>query len=194
MVRLQACPGEAVQRYSMTAKGMPHAVVGPLNSRLLNGVRHGNLDLGTRHDRTFRLCLWRQPCCEVQSRRTKKADICSGLDIDQQAAFRAIINSPRSWFRETHAPGESRHKRQNRHFRSTTLMSELLFPLHVTASLTLAEVAEKTGIHIDTLRKKAKAGLIPGAFQVGGGGWRFKRTALEDWWASLGENRPRRRR
>ena len=65
MVRLQACPGEAVQRYSMTAKGMPQAVVRPLNSRLLNGVRHGNLDLGTRHDGTFRLCLRRQPCCEV---------------------------------------------------------------------------------------------------------------------------------
>jgi hypothetical protein len=65
MVRLQACPSEAVQRYSMTAKGMPQAVVRPLDSRLLNGVRHGNLDLGTRHDGTFRLCLRRQPCCEV---------------------------------------------------------------------------------------------------------------------------------
>jgi len=42
MVRLQACPGEAVQRYCMTAKGMPQAVVWPLDSRLLNGVRHGN--------------------------------------------------------------------------------------------------------------------------------------------------------
>jgi hypothetical protein len=42
MVRLQACPGEAVQRHSMTAKGMPQAVVRPLNSRPLNGVRHGN--------------------------------------------------------------------------------------------------------------------------------------------------------
>jgi hypothetical protein len=30
MVRLQACPGEAVQRYSMTAKGMAQAVVRPL--------------------------------------------------------------------------------------------------------------------------------------------------------------------
>ena len=65
MVRLQACPGEAVQRYSMTAKGMPQAVVRPLDSRLLNGVRHGNLDLGTRHYGTLRLCLRRQPCCEV---------------------------------------------------------------------------------------------------------------------------------
>ena len=65
MVRLQACPGKAVQRYGMTAKGMPQAVVRPLNSRLLNGVRHGNLDLGTRHGGTFRLCLRRQPCCEV---------------------------------------------------------------------------------------------------------------------------------
>jgi excisionase family DNA binding protein len=74
-----------------------------------------------------------------------------------------------------------------------TAMSEPLFPLHTTASLTLAEVAERTGIHIDTLRKKCKAGLIPGAFQAGGGGWRFKRIASEDWWASLGENRPRRR-
>jgi excisionase family DNA binding protein len=73
-------------------------------------------------------------------------------------------------------------------------MSRLLFPLHVTASVTLAEVAEKTGIHTDTLRKKAKAGLIPGAFQVGGGGWRFKRKPLEDWWASLGEDHRLRRR
>jgi excisionase family DNA binding protein len=66
--------------------------------------------------------------------------------------------------------------------------------MHAVASVSLAEVAEKTGIHIDTLRKKCKAGLIPGAFQVGSGGWRLKRTALEAWWASLGENRPRRRR
>jgi hypothetical protein len=61
MVRLQACPGEAVQGYCMTAKGMPQAVVRPLKSRLLNGVRHGHLDLRTRHDGTFRLCLRRQP-------------------------------------------------------------------------------------------------------------------------------------
>ncbi len=73
-------------------------------------------------------------------------------------------------------------------------MSELLFPLYVTASLSLAEVAEKTGIHIDTLRKKCKAGLIPGTFQVGGGGWRFKRKVLEEWWAGLGEDHRLRRR
>jgi hypothetical protein len=35
-------------------------------------------------------------------------------------------------------------------------MSELLFPMHAVASVSLAEVAEKTGIHIDTLRKNAK--------------------------------------
>jgi hypothetical protein len=32
MVRLEACPGEAVQRYGVTAKGMPQAVVRPLDS------------------------------------------------------------------------------------------------------------------------------------------------------------------
>jgi excisionase family DNA binding protein len=74
-------------------------------------------------------------------------------------------------------------------------MSELLFPLHAAASVSLAEVAEKTGIHVDTLRKKGRTGRIPGAFQVGGSGaWRFKRKELEAWWESLGENRPRRRR
>jgi hypothetical protein len=38
MVRLQAFPGDALQRHSMTAKGMPQAVVRPLNSLLLNGI------------------------------------------------------------------------------------------------------------------------------------------------------------
>jgi hypothetical protein len=46
-------------------------------------------------------------------------------------------------------------------------MSELLFPLATAASLSLAEVAEKTGINPSTLQKKCKAGLMPGAFQVG---------------------------
>lgn len=63
---------------------------------------------------------------------------------------------------------------------------ELLFPLHRADSLTLAEVSDKTGIKRDTLRKKAKAGLVPGAFQPAGGAWRFKRKAFEKWWASLG--------
>jgi hypothetical protein len=48
MVRLQACPGEVVQRDSMTAKGVAQAVVRPLNSRLFNGVLHGNLDLSRK--------------------------------------------------------------------------------------------------------------------------------------------------
>ncbi len=48
MVRLQACPGEAVQRDSMTAKGMPQAIVRPINFRLFNGVLHGNLDLSSK--------------------------------------------------------------------------------------------------------------------------------------------------
>jgi hypothetical protein len=45
VVRLQTHPGEAGQRSSITAKGMAQAVVRPLNSRFLNGIRHGNLDL-----------------------------------------------------------------------------------------------------------------------------------------------------
>jgi excisionase family DNA binding protein len=76
-------------------------------------------------------------------------------------------------------------------------VSELLFPLHLSDSVTLAQVAERTGIHPETLRKKAKAGLIPGAFQLGAGdGWRFKRKLIETWWASLDGARqlPRRRR
>jgi hypothetical protein len=74
-------------------------------------------------------------------------------------------------------------------------MSELLFPLATAASLSLAEVAEKTGINPSTLQKKCKAGLMPGAFQVGGSGcWRFKRKPLEDWWAGLGEDHRLRRR
>lgn len=44
-------------------------------------------------------------------------------------------------------------------------MSELLFPLATAASLSLAEVAEKTGINPSTLQKKCKAGLMPGAFK-----------------------------
>jgi len=74
-------------------------------------------------------------------------------------------------------------------------VSDLLFPLHVAESLSLAEVSERTGIHRDTLRKKCKAGLVPGAFQVADGAWRLKRRVFEQWWASLGEEtRVRRRR
>ena len=73
-------------------------------------------------------------------------------------------------------------------------VSDLLFPLHVADSLSLAEVSMKTGINRSTLQKKCKAGLIPGCFQVGGGGWRFKRKVLEQWWASLGEETRMRRR
>jgi excisionase family DNA binding protein len=71
-------------------------------------------------------------------------------------------------------------------------MSDLLFPLTAADSVSLAQVAEKTGIGIDTLRKKSKSGRIPGAFQIGGGAWRFKRKILEAWWAGLGEERVRR--
>jgi hypothetical protein len=74
-------------------------------------------------------------------------------------------------------------------------VSDLLFPLHRSDSVTLAQVSEKTGIHIETLRKKAKAGLIPGAFQLSqGDGWRFKRKPLEAWWSSLDGAPGRRRR
>jgi hypothetical protein len=96
MVRLQARPGEAVQRHSMTAKGMTQAVVRPLNSRLLNGVRHGNLDLGTRHDGTFRLCWRREPCCEVLRNLDQLPALVLALDrrqVDQSSVefdFRPI--------------------------------------------------------------------------------------------------------
>ncbi len=73
-------------------------------------------------------------------------------------------------------------------------MSDLLFPLCGADSVSLAEVAEKTGIGIDTLRKKAKRGAIPGSFQIDGGGWRFKRKIFEDWWGALGTERQGRRR
>jgi excisionase family DNA binding protein len=73
-------------------------------------------------------------------------------------------------------------------------MSDLLFPLTAADSVSLAEVAERTGIHIDTLRKKAKRGLIPGGFQIGGGAWRFKRKKFEEWWSGLGEERRGSRR
>jgi excisionase family DNA binding protein len=72
--------------------------------------------------------------------------------------------------------------------------SDLLFPLHIARSVSLAEASERTGLHIDTLRKKCKAGLIPGAFQIGGGGWHLKRKELETWWAGLGEENGVRRR
>ena len=74
------------------------------------------------------------------------------------------------------------------------MVSDLLFPLHVADSLSLAEVSTKTGVHRDTLRKKCKAGLIPVAFQVAGGAWRLKRKTLETWWSSLGEGTGVRRR
>jgi hypothetical protein len=50
---------------------------------------------------------------------------------------------------------------------STEGMSDLLFPLHKADSLSLAEVSERTGIHLDTLHKKAEAVLVPGAFHIG---------------------------
>jgi hypothetical protein len=73
-------------------------------------------------------------------------------------------------------------------------VNDLLFPLHKADSVSLAEVSERTGIRLDTLRKKAKTGLVPGAFQIGSGAWRFKRKPLEEWWQSLGEAPARRRR
>jgi excisionase family DNA binding protein len=51
-----------------------------------------------------------------------------------------------------------------------------------------SEVARFTGWSKRTIQKYARLGIIPGAFQPQGKryGWRFKRKALEEWWANQG--------
>jgi len=57
-----------------------------------------------------------------------------------------------------------------------------------TAPFTVAEIAQITGFHPGTIRRKARMGQIPGALQIGGkrDGWRFKRKAFEEWWVKQG--------
>jgi hypothetical protein len=56
--------------------------------------------------------------------------------------------------------------------------------------LTVEEVAAIINRQPATVRKYARIGIIPGAFQTRGrrGHWSFKRKAFEAWWAKQGEN------
>jgi len=69
-------------------------------------------------------------------------------------------------------------------------MTELLFPPFNKSSqpLTVEEVAAIIRQHPRSVRRHARMGTIPGAFQVygKGGGWRFKRKAFELWWKAQG--------
>jgi excisionase family DNA binding protein len=69
-------------------------------------------------------------------------------------------------------------------------MSELLFPPFNKSSqpLTVEEVAAIMRHHPRTVRRHARMGAIPGAFQVSGkgGGWRFKRKQFASWWEAQG--------
>jgi hypothetical protein len=69
------------------------------------------------------------------------------------------------------------------------MSSTLLSPLDARASLDSAEVAEVTGYTQKTIRKYARLGLIPGAYQPFGkrGGWRFKRALFQKWWDKMGK-------
>ena len=64
-----------------------------------------------------------------------------------------------------------------------------LVPLNESQSVSADEVAKRTGLHLRTVQRYARLGIIPGAFQPGGKGsqWRFKRKTLEEWWAKLGK-------
>jgi len=47
------------------------------------------------------------------------------------------------------------------------------------------EAAELVGVTLRTLRRYAELGLVPGAYRVGTGHWRYKRRELLDWWDKL---------
>jgi hypothetical protein len=73
----------------------------------------------------------------------------------------------------------------------------LISPLDQRASLSSAEVSRITGIQPKTLIKYAhELGPKMGAFQPNGkwSGWRFKRKALEEWWAAFDTGRSTNKR
>jgi excisionase family DNA binding protein len=47
------------------------------------------------------------------------------------------------------------------------------------------EAANMVGVTLRTLRRYAELGLVPGAYRVGTGHWRYKRRELLDWWMRL---------
>jgi excisionase family DNA binding protein len=47
------------------------------------------------------------------------------------------------------------------------------------------EAANLVGVTLRTLRRYAELGLVPGAYRVGTGHWRYKRRELLDWWMRL---------
>lgn len=69
-------------------------------------------------------------------------------------------------------------------------MSDLLLsPFNKSSQpLTVEEVASIIRKEPRTVRKYARIGIIPGAFQDVGkrGHWRFKRKAFEAWWQKQG--------
>jgi excisionase family DNA binding protein len=50
------------------------------------------------------------------------------------------------------------------------------------------EAAELVGVTLRTLRRYAELGLVPGAYRVGTGHWRYKRRELLDWWMRLDQS------
>lgn len=54
-------------------------------------------------------------------------------------------------------------------------------PLSSKEILNLKEVSELLSLNTETVRLKAKAGLIPSAHRIGHGAWRFSRTIVTQW-------------
>ena len=48
----------------------------------------------------------------------------------------------------------------------------------IAADLLLGELADRTGRHVETLRRLARRGRLPGSYRLGGR-WLFRREALE---------------
>jgi excisionase family DNA binding protein len=70
----------------------------------------------------------------------------------------------------------------------TQQMSEpLITTLDQRKIISCREVAELLGLDRSTVQRYAKKGIIPGAYQATGkwGAWKFKRNALERWWAEV---------
>lgn len=50
---------------------------------------------------------------------------------------------------------------------------------HTQSDLSFRELSKITGFHVESLRKLARLGTLPGAYKLGGA-WRFRREALDE--------------
>jgi len=66
----------------------------------------------------------------------------------------------------------------------------LFSPLDKRKTVTMAELAELSGIPVTTLKHYVKRNEIFGAMKSGKGRWRFEREALERWWQSIRQTQP----